>query len=144
MTGTNNILTSVLTIISTEEAVYKVHNFLVPNELLLLTFALHSPLNLLFFFLQGEVPPDQDVVEYIMNQPNVVPRINSRILTAERDYLDLTASSKEHFRTNLTLFLTCASESLHFSDFNIPIIFCSVQRIAQDCEKILCVNSLHL
>ncbi|XP_037601585.1 UDP-glucose:glycoprotein glucosyltransferase 1 [Cebus imitator] len=46
-----------------------------------------------FFFLQGELPHDQDVVEYIMNQPNVVPRINSRILTAERDYLDLTASN---------------------------------------------------
>uniref|UniRef100_A0A2K5PG13 UDP-glucose ceramide glucosyltransferase-like 1 n=1 Tax=Cebus imitator TaxID=2715852 RepID=A0A2K5PG13_CEBIM len=41
----------------------------------------------------GELPHDQDVVEYIMNQPNVVPRINSRILTAERDYLDLTASN---------------------------------------------------
>uniref|UniRef100_A0A452TRP9 UDP-glucose ceramide glucosyltransferase-like 1 n=1 Tax=Ursus maritimus TaxID=29073 RepID=A0A452TRP9_URSMA len=34
-----------------------------------------------------------DVVEYIMNQPNVVPRINSRILTSEREYLDLTATN---------------------------------------------------
>ncbi|POI21600.1 hypothetical protein CIB84_014653, partial [Bambusicola thoracicus] len=39
----------------------------------------------------GELSNDQDVVEYIMNQPNVVPRINSRILTSDREYLDLTA-----------------------------------------------------
>uniref|UniRef100_A0A8B9N0D7 UDP-glucose:glycoprotein glucosyltransferase 1 n=1 Tax=Accipiter nisus TaxID=211598 RepID=A0A8B9N0D7_9AVES len=38
----------------------------------------------------GELSNDQDVVEYIMNQPNVVPRINSRILMSEREYLDLT------------------------------------------------------
>uniref|UniRef100_A0A8C4VCI4 UDP-glucose ceramide glucosyltransferase-like 1 n=1 Tax=Falco tinnunculus TaxID=100819 RepID=A0A8C4VCI4_FALTI len=31
-----------------------------------------------------------NVVEYIMNQPNVVPRINSRILMSDREYLDLT------------------------------------------------------
>uniref|UniRef100_A0A4X2L323 UDP-glucose ceramide glucosyltransferase-like 1 n=1 Tax=Vombatus ursinus TaxID=29139 RepID=A0A4X2L323_VOMUR len=41
----------------------------------------------------GELSHDQDVVEYVMNQPNVVPRINSRILTAERQYLDLTATN---------------------------------------------------
>uniref|UniRef100_A0A8C0FIK8 UDP-glucose ceramide glucosyltransferase-like 1 n=1 Tax=Bubo bubo TaxID=30461 RepID=A0A8C0FIK8_BUBBB len=35
-----------------------------------------------------------NVVEYIMNQPNVVPRINSRILTSDREYLDLTGMSK--------------------------------------------------
>uniref|UniRef100_A0A8C9L7M4 UDP-glucose glycoprotein glucosyltransferase 1 n=1 Tax=Pavo cristatus TaxID=9049 RepID=A0A8C9L7M4_PAVCR len=39
----------------------------------------------------GELSNDQDVVEYIMNQPNVVPRINSRILMSDREYLDLTA-----------------------------------------------------
>ncbi|XP_004704006.2 UDP-glucose:glycoprotein glucosyltransferase 1 [Echinops telfairi] len=42
---------------------------------------------------KGELSHDQDVVEYIMNQPNVVPRINSRILTTEREYLDLTANN---------------------------------------------------
>ncbi|KAH0623877.1 hypothetical protein JD844_007062 [Phrynosoma platyrhinos] len=41
----------------------------------------------------GELSNDQDVVEYIMNQPNVVPRINSRILMSEREYLDLTATN---------------------------------------------------
>ncbi|XP_075794463.1 UDP-glucose:glycoprotein glucosyltransferase 1 isoform X2 [Pelodiscus sinensis] len=41
----------------------------------------------------GELSSDQDVVEYIMNQPNVVPRINSRILMADREYLDLTATN---------------------------------------------------
>lgn len=51
----------------------------------------------LFSFLQVELSNDQDVVDYIMNQPNVVPRINSRILTSDREYLDLTATSKEFF-----------------------------------------------
>lgn len=51
------------------------------------------------FIFQGEISNDQDVVEYIMNQPNVVPRINSRILTADREYLDLTATSKGQFLT---------------------------------------------
>uniref|UniRef100_A0A2K6P8Y8 UDP-glucose ceramide glucosyltransferase-like 1 n=2 Tax=Rhinopithecus roxellana TaxID=61622 RepID=A0A2K6P8Y8_RHIRO len=66
-----------------------------PDELE--TITMHKILETTTFFQRavylGEVPPDQDVVEYIMNQPNVVPRINSRILTAERDYLDLTASN---------------------------------------------------
>lgn len=67
------------------------------------------PASAVSFFLQGELPHDQDVVEYIMNQPNVVPRINSRILTAKREYLDLTASSKEHFSNDsaFDLCLTC-------------------------------------
>ncbi|XP_073481572.1 UDP-glucose:glycoprotein glucosyltransferase 1 isoform X1 [Aquarana catesbeiana] len=39
----------------------------------------------------GEMANDQDVVDYLMNQPNVVPRINLRILEVERQYLDLTA-----------------------------------------------------
>ncbi|KAL0624514.1 UDP-glucoseglycoprotein glucosyltransferase 1 [Plecturocebus cupreus] len=66
-----------------------------PDELE--TITMHKILETTTFFQRavylGELPHDQDVVEYIMNQPNVVPRINSRILTAERDYLDLTASN---------------------------------------------------
>uniref|UniRef100_A0A8C9L7P1 UDP-glucose glycoprotein glucosyltransferase 1 n=1 Tax=Pavo cristatus TaxID=9049 RepID=A0A8C9L7P1_PAVCR len=51
-----------------------------------------------------------NVVEYIMNQPNVVPRINSRILMSDREYLDLTAMSKGCFsffplKFHLQLFL---------------------------------------
>uniref|UniRef100_A0A8C3BCE6 UDP-glucose ceramide glucosyltransferase-like 1 n=1 Tax=Cairina moschata TaxID=8855 RepID=A0A8C3BCE6_CAIMO len=42
-----------------------------------------------------------DVVEYIMNQPNVVPRINSRILTSDREYLDLTAMTFLHSPSNI-------------------------------------------
>uniref|UniRef100_A0A8C0J456 UDP-glucose ceramide glucosyltransferase-like 1 n=1 Tax=Chelonoidis abingdonii TaxID=106734 RepID=A0A8C0J456_CHEAB len=48
----------------------------------------------------GELSSDQDVIEYIMSQPNVVPRINSRILMSDREYLDLTATSKGHFQLN--------------------------------------------
>uniref|UniRef100_A0A8C5LDS4 UDP-glucose:glycoprotein glucosyltransferase 1 n=1 Tax=Jaculus jaculus TaxID=51337 RepID=A0A8C5LDS4_JACJA len=66
-----------------------------PDELE--TITMHKILETTTFFQRavylGELSHDQDVVEYIMNQPNVVPRINSRILTAERDYLDLTASN---------------------------------------------------
>uniref|UniRef100_A0A452TQU7 UDP-glucose ceramide glucosyltransferase-like 1 n=1 Tax=Ursus maritimus TaxID=29073 RepID=A0A452TQU7_URSMA len=73
-----------------------------PDELE--TITMHKILETTTFFQRavylGELSHDQDVVEYIMNQPNVVPRINSRILTSEREYLDLTATSKEHFRNN--------------------------------------------
>ncbi|XP_069069835.1 UDP-glucose:glycoprotein glucosyltransferase 1 isoform X1 [Pleurodeles waltl] len=44
----------------------------------------------------GELTNEQDVVEYIMGQPNVVPRINARVLGPERQYLDLTAANN-HF-----------------------------------------------
>ncbi|KAM9085878.1 UDP-glucose:glycoprotein glucosyltransferase 1 isoform 3-T3 [Megaptera novaeangliae] len=66
-----------------------------PDELE--TITVHKILETTTFFQRavylGELSHDQDVVEYIMNQPNVVPRINSRILTAEREYLDLTATN---------------------------------------------------
>ncbi|XP_055013618.1 UDP-glucose:glycoprotein glucosyltransferase 1 [Boleophthalmus pectinirostris] len=38
----------------------------------------------------GELATDHDVVDYIMNQPNVVPRINPRVLSTSRTYLDLS------------------------------------------------------
>ncbi|MEQ2288758.1 UDP-glucose:glycoprotein glucosyltransferase 1, partial [Ameca splendens] len=38
----------------------------------------------------GELATDHDVVDFIMNQPNVVPRINSRVLSTSRTYLDLS------------------------------------------------------
>jgi hypothetical protein len=56
-----------------------------------------------------------------MNQPNVVPRINSRILTAKREYLDLTASSKEHFSSNSWLLDLCFT-FLNLLDYNIKKI----------------------
>ncbi|XP_029790655.1 UDP-glucose:glycoprotein glucosyltransferase 1 isoform X2 [Suricata suricatta] len=66
-----------------------------PDELESIT--MHKILETTTFFQRavylGELSHDQDVVEYIMNQPNVVPRINSRILTSEREYLDLTATN---------------------------------------------------
>ncbi|XP_077622857.1 UDP-glucose:glycoprotein glucosyltransferase 1 isoform X2 [Crocuta crocuta] len=66
-----------------------------PDELE--TVTMHKILETTTFFQRavylGELSHDQDVVEYIMNQPNVVPRINSRILTSEREYLDLTATN---------------------------------------------------
>uniref|UniRef100_A0A670I5N9 UDP-glucose ceramide glucosyltransferase-like 1 n=1 Tax=Podarcis muralis TaxID=64176 RepID=A0A670I5N9_PODMU len=72
-----------------------------PDELE--TVTMHKILETTSFFQRavylGELSNDQDVVEYIMNQPNVVPRINSRILMSDREYLDLTATSKAHLFT---------------------------------------------
>ncbi|MEQ2191608.1 hypothetical protein XENOCAPTIV_030940, partial [Xenoophorus captivus] len=39
---------------------------------------------------KGELATDHDVVDFIMTQPNVVPRINSRVLSTSRTYLDLS------------------------------------------------------
>uniref|UniRef100_A0A8C3TM59 UDP-glucose ceramide glucosyltransferase-like 1 n=1 Tax=Catharus ustulatus TaxID=91951 RepID=A0A8C3TM59_CATUS len=50
-----------------------------------------------------------DVVEYIMNQPNVVPRINSRILRSDREYLDLTGMNN-HFVDDFARFTTLDSK----------------------------------
>ncbi|XP_012736496.2 UDP-glucose:glycoprotein glucosyltransferase 1 isoform X1 [Fundulus heteroclitus] len=41
----------------------------------------------------GELATDHDVVDFIMNQPNVVPRINSRVLSTSRTYLDLSSTN---------------------------------------------------
>ncbi|XP_020643123.3 UDP-glucose:glycoprotein glucosyltransferase 1 isoform X1 [Pogona vitticeps] len=66
-----------------------------PDELE--TVTMHKILETTSFFQRavylGELSNDQDVVEYIMNQPNVVPRINSRILMSDREYLDLTGTN---------------------------------------------------
>ncbi|KAG8135794.1 hypothetical protein E2320_008784, partial [Naja naja] len=66
-----------------------------PDELE--TVTMHKILETTSYFQRavylGELSNDQDVVEYIMTQPNVVPRINSRILMSDREYLDLTANN---------------------------------------------------
>uniref|UniRef100_A0A8D3E4T7 UDP-glucose ceramide glucosyltransferase-like 1 n=1 Tax=Scophthalmus maximus TaxID=52904 RepID=A0A8D3E4T7_SCOMX len=46
----------------------------------------------------GELATDQDVVDFIMNQPNVVPRINPRVLSTSRTYLDLSDSNDGYVR----------------------------------------------
>ncbi|XP_051873658.1 UDP-glucose:glycoprotein glucosyltransferase 1 isoform X2 [Pristis pectinata] len=43
----------------------------------------------------GELNNDQDVVDFIMNQPTIVPRINPRILSSEREYLSLSANADD-------------------------------------------------
>ncbi|XP_020390116.1 UDP-glucose:glycoprotein glucosyltransferase 1 isoform X4 [Rhincodon typus] len=68
-----------------------------PDELE--TVTMHKILDNTAFFQKvvylGELNNDQDVVDFIMNQPSIVPRINSRILSSERDYLDLSAEAKD-------------------------------------------------
>ncbi|KAG8013261.1 UDP-glucose:glycoprotein glucosyltransferase 1, partial [Nibea albiflora] len=53
----------------------------------------------------GELATDHDVVDYIMNQPNVVPRINPRVLSTSRTYLDLS-DTNNHFIDDYARFST--------------------------------------
>ncbi|XP_043557860.1 UDP-glucose:glycoprotein glucosyltransferase 1 isoform X2 [Chiloscyllium plagiosum] len=68
-----------------------------PDELE--TVTMHKVLDNTAFFQKvvylGELNNEMDVVDFIMNQPSIVPRINSRILSSERDYLDFSAETKE-------------------------------------------------
>uniref|UniRef100_A0A8C5N033 UDP-glucose ceramide glucosyltransferase-like 1 n=1 Tax=Leptobrachium leishanense TaxID=445787 RepID=A0A8C5N033_9ANUR len=61
------------------------------------TTTMHKILETTTFFQKavylGEVTNEQDVVDHIMSQPNVVTRINMRILEPERQYLDFTATN---------------------------------------------------
>lgn len=47
---------------------------------------------LLITRLQGQLTEGLDVVDYLMEQPNVVPRMNPLVLSTERQYLDFTAN----------------------------------------------------
>ncbi|XP_050991856.1 UDP-glucose:glycoprotein glucosyltransferase 1 isoform X2 [Labeo rohita] len=77
-----------------------------PDELE--TVVMHKILETTSFFQRtvylGELNSDHDVVDFIMNQPNVVPRINSRILSTNRNYLDLSATNN-HFIDEYARFL---------------------------------------
>ncbi|XP_057190246.1 UDP-glucose:glycoprotein glucosyltransferase 1 isoform X1 [Triplophysa rosa] len=77
-----------------------------PDELE--TVVMHKILETTSFFQRavylGELNSDHDMVDFIMNQPNVVPRINSRILTTSRNYLDLSATNN-HFIDEYARFL---------------------------------------
>uniref|UniRef100_A0AAX7SCQ7 UDP-glucose ceramide glucosyltransferase-like 1 n=1 Tax=Astatotilapia calliptera TaxID=8154 RepID=A0AAX7SCQ7_ASTCA len=53
----------------------------------------------------GELATDHDVVDFIMNQPSVVPRINPRVLSTSRTYLDLSDTSKYEGFLNFNFFL---------------------------------------
>lgn len=48
---------------------------------------------LLITRLQGQLTEGLDVVDYLMEQPNVVPRMNPLILSTERQYLDFTTNA---------------------------------------------------
>ncbi|XP_034145677.1 UDP-glucose:glycoprotein glucosyltransferase 1 isoform X2 [Esox lucius] len=69
-----------------------------PDELE--TVTMHKILETTSFYQRavylGELATDHDVVDFIMNQPNVVPRINPRILSTARTYLDLS-NTNNHF-----------------------------------------------
>lgn len=52
-------------------------------------------ITLIFFWLQGQLTEDVDVLDYLMEQPNVVPRMNPLILNTEHQYLDFTSNPGE-------------------------------------------------
>uniref|UniRef100_A0A669EAF0 UDP-glucose ceramide glucosyltransferase-like 1 n=1 Tax=Oreochromis niloticus TaxID=8128 RepID=A0A669EAF0_ORENI len=54
---------------------------------------------------------DHDVVDFIMNQPSVVPRINPRVLSTSRTYLDLSDTSKYKGFLNFKFFFRSSSET---------------------------------
>lgn len=60
---------------------------------------------------QGELATDHDVVDFIMNQPSVVPRINPRVLSTSRTYLDLSDTSKYEGFLNFKFFFRSSSET---------------------------------
>uniref|UniRef100_A0A8C1EHC6 UDP-glucose ceramide glucosyltransferase-like 1 n=1 Tax=Cyprinus carpio carpio TaxID=630221 RepID=A0A8C1EHC6_CYPCA len=62
-----------------------------PDELE--TVVMHKILETTSYF-QRTVYLVRIALDFIMNQPNVVPRINSRILSTNRNYLDLSATSE--------------------------------------------------
>uniref|UniRef100_A0A8C5B4H8 UDP-glucose glycoprotein glucosyltransferase 1 n=1 Tax=Gadus morhua TaxID=8049 RepID=A0A8C5B4H8_GADMO len=68
-----------------------------PDELE--TVTMHKILETTTFFQRavylGELATDHDVVDFMMNQPNVVPRINPRVLDTSRTYLDLSDTSED-------------------------------------------------
>uniref|UniRef100_UPI00398E35CF UDP-glucose:glycoprotein glucosyltransferase 1 isoform X2 n=1 Tax=Pristiophorus japonicus TaxID=55135 RepID=UPI00398E35CF len=68
-----------------------------PDELE--TVTMHKILDNTAYFQKvvylGELNNDQDVVDFTMNLPTIVPRINSRILSSEREYLDLSADAND-------------------------------------------------
>ena len=45
---------------------------------------------------QGRLTDGMDVVEYLMDQDNVMPRLNSRILSPGENFLDLSQRTREY------------------------------------------------
>uniref|UniRef100_A0A3B3SHB9 UDP-glucose ceramide glucosyltransferase-like 1 n=1 Tax=Paramormyrops kingsleyae TaxID=1676925 RepID=A0A3B3SHB9_9TELE len=52
--------------------------------------------------VQGQLSDDMDVVELLMGQTNVVPRINPVVLSPQRQYLDFTSSPVEDWEDTNT------------------------------------------
>lgn len=65
-----------------------------------------------FMDLQGQLTEGVDVVDYLMAQPNVVPRINPRILSTDRHYLDFTANPGEMLFEFQFCFLVIVQQSI--------------------------------
>uniref|UniRef100_A0A668AUE2 UDP-glucose ceramide glucosyltransferase-like 1 n=1 Tax=Myripristis murdjan TaxID=586833 RepID=A0A668AUE2_9TELE len=53
----------------------------------------------------GQLTEGTDVVDYLMDQPNVVPRINPLILSTDRKYLDFTSSPDDWEDTTMFSYL---------------------------------------
>lgn len=82
--------------------------------------------------LQGQLTESSDVVDYLMEQPHVVPRINTLILSTDRKYLDFTAtpgaarftpSSVDSLSLSILLFLLFLSLFAVVSDWEDTTMF---------------------
>lgn len=67
--------------------------------------------------LQGQLTEGLDVVDYMMEQPNVVPRMNPLVLSTERQYLDFTANPGD-LRAALRIFSWIATFSIDWVNVN--------------------------
>ncbi|XP_076281321.1 UDP-glucose-glycoprotein glucosyltransferase isoform X2 [Lasioglossum baleicum] len=67
---------------------------------------------------RGEITEGDDVVDYIMNQPNVMPRLNERILKAEKhtwlNLIGTTPSDEDHAKWSPEDFSTWLMSRLHY------------------------------
>uniref|UniRef100_A0AAY4APQ1 UDP-glucose ceramide glucosyltransferase-like 1 n=1 Tax=Denticeps clupeoides TaxID=299321 RepID=A0AAY4APQ1_9TELE len=73
------------------------------------TVTMHKILDTTPFFQKavylGELASDHSIVDFIMNQPNVVPRINPRVLTTNRQYLDLSNTNNHYIHDYARFFV---------------------------------------
>uniref|UniRef100_A0A7N6FDT3 UDP-glucose ceramide glucosyltransferase-like 1 n=1 Tax=Anabas testudineus TaxID=64144 RepID=A0A7N6FDT3_ANATE len=90
----------------------------------------------------GQLTESSDVVDYLMEQPNVVPRINTLILSVDRKYLDFTATPGDLYTTMFSFLDTrdktavVAKRMKYFTNNDDDGISAVTMWIAGDFEKV--------
>lgn len=73
--------------------------------------------------LQGQLTESSDVVDYLMEQPNVVPRMNTLILSTDQKYLDFTATPGD---LCYTLYTIQCWFTIYIAQMFLPFLSCFV------------------